>query len=203
MDLAKVFFIYWHDKGYYAQIIYQKLQTRPLVTCATYFSITNWIRALDRGEDISVRAFGSVRLPDDRIDEAIAQELDISPFHSMRSLASAIKRPPPIVWCHLHSMGFGIKHLRLVPHSLSEVQKQKRVEYSIKFKHILKQAKHRGWRYILTGDESWFYLTIDHEQIWMRLEAPVPTSPRKMIGNPKRWWLYFGHRSVFALFASF
>jgi hypothetical protein len=145
MDVAKVLVVYWHDKGYSAKTMHQKLQTRPVLTYPAYSSIANWIRALDRGEDISVRFSGSSRLVDDRIHEAIAQELDISPFHSVRSLASAIKRPPPTVWCHLHSMGFGIKHLRLVLFSLSEVQKQKRVEYSIKFNCILKQAKHRGW----------------------------------------------------------
>jgi hypothetical protein len=123
MDFAKVLVIYWHDKRYSAQTMHQKLQAHSLVTCSAYSSVTNWIRALDSGEDISVRASGSGHLPDDRINEAIAQELDISPFHLVRSLASAIKKPPPTVWCHLHSMGFVIKHLRLVPHSLSEVQK--------------------------------------------------------------------------------
>jgi hypothetical protein len=77
MDFAKVLVVYWHDKAYSAQTMYQKLQARSLVTCPAYSSVTNWIKALDRGEDISVRASGSGRLPDDRIDEAIAQELDI------------------------------------------------------------------------------------------------------------------------------
>jgi hypothetical protein len=145
--------------------MYQKLQARPLLTCPADSSITNWIKALDREEDISMRASGSGRLPDDRINDPIAEELEISPFHSVRSLASAIKRPRETIWCHLHSMRFVVKHLRLVPHTLSLVQRNERIEYSIDLKRMLKLAKHRGWRYFLTGDESWFYLTIDHEQI--------------------------------------
>jgi hypothetical protein len=95
-------------------------------------------------------------------------------------------------------MGFVIKHLRLVPHSLSKIQKQKRIEYSINLKEILKRAKHRGWRYILTGDESWFYLTIDHKQILTRSEAPPPTILNKITGSPKRivtiFWSPLGFR---------
>jgi hypothetical protein len=76
-----------------------------------------------------------------------------------------IKYPQETVWCHLHSMGFVVKHLRLVPHTLSPVQKNKRVECSMDLERTLNLAKHRGWRYFLTSDESWFYFTIDHEQI--------------------------------------
>jgi hypothetical protein len=52
----------------------------------------------------------------------------------------------------------------------------------------------------LTGDESWFYLTIDHEQIWTRSEAPPPTIPKKMIRSPKRmvtiFWSPLGFRVI-------
>jgi hypothetical protein len=169
--IFKNFVVYWHDKGYSAKIMHQKLQARPVLTCPAYSSITNWIRAIDRREDIAMRQSGSSRLPDDRIDDAITEELEISPFHSVRSLASAIKRPRVRVWCHLHSMSFVIKYLRLVPHMLSPVQQNKRFECLIDLKRTLKLAKHRGWRYFLTGNKSLFYLTIDHEQIWMRAEV--------------------------------
>jgi hypothetical protein len=98
-------------------------------------------------EDISMRASRSGRLPTNTIDLAIAEELDIFPFHSIRSLASTIKRPPTTVWIHLYCMDFAIKHLRFVPHTLSSVQKNEQVQHSINFKKILKSMKHRGWRY--------------------------------------------------------
>jgi histone-lysine N-methyltransferase SETMAR len=53
-------------------------------------------------------------------------------------------------------------------------------------KRTVKLAKHRGWRYFLTCDESWFYVIIDHEQIWTRAEVASRAIPRKMIGSPKR-----------------
>jgi hypothetical protein len=141
MDIAKILIVYWHDKEYSSQTMYQKLQARHLLICPAYSSITNWIRALDRWKDISMRASGSDRLPADRINDAIAEELEISPFDSLCSFASAIKRPRETVWCHLHSMGFVVKYLRLVPHTLPPVQKNKRAEYSIDLKRTLKLAK--------------------------------------------------------------
>jgi hypothetical protein len=85
MDVAKVLIVYWHDKGYSAQTMYQKLQARPVPICPAYSSITNWVGAVDRGEDISMRASRSGRLPDSIIDLAITEELDICLFHSVRS----------------------------------------------------------------------------------------------------------------------
>jgi hypothetical protein len=40
---------------------------------------------LDCNKDISKRTSGSGRLPDDTTDIAIAEELDIAPFHSVLS----------------------------------------------------------------------------------------------------------------------
>jgi hypothetical protein len=40
-------------------------------------------------------------------------------------------------------------------------QKTARVESVIELKKVLCSAKHYGWRYILTGDESWFYFIIN------------------------------------------
>jgi hypothetical protein len=111
----------------------QKLQAWLRLTRPAYSSITNWIRALDRAEDISMRAWGRGRLPDDGINDAIAEKRKISPFYSVRSLASAIKSPQETVWCHLHSIGFVVKYFRLVAHTLSSVQKNKRVKYSFCF----------------------------------------------------------------------
>jgi hypothetical protein len=67
-------------------------------------------------------------------------------------------------------------------------------------KRTLKLAKHRRWRDFLTGDESWFHLIIDHEQIWTRAEVAPPIIPRKMISSSK-WmvtifWSPLGFRVI-------
>jgi hypothetical protein len=49
----------------------------------------------------------------------------------------------------------------------------------------LRSAKHLGWTHSLTGDESWFWLTIDCEQQWLLSGAERPTRPSKMNSSPK------------------
>jgi hypothetical protein len=90
-------------------------------------------------------------------------------------------------------------NLRIVPHTLSPVQKVARVESVIHLKKILLSAKHRGWRYILTGDESWFYFTIIHDHIWLPEEALTPIRPRQTINTPKRMITILGSPLGFPL----
>jgi hypothetical protein len=105
MDDAKALVIHWHEKQYPAMKMYAKLLTRGRDGCPAYLTITSWIRSLERGEDIYEHESGGGRLPDDRVDALVAKALDESPFHTVRSLASAIKIPPTTVWRHLHSGG--------------------------------------------------------------------------------------------------
>jgi hypothetical protein len=52
-------------------------------------------------------------------------------------------------------------------------------------------AKHGGWRYILKGDESWFYFTVSQDQIRLPEEAVIPTRPRETVSTPKRIFTSF------------
>jgi hypothetical protein len=44
---------------------------------------------------------------------------------------------------------------------------------------------HHSWEFIITLDESSFYLSTDHEQIWLRIEEQLPEKPRHAIHDPK------------------
>jgi hypothetical protein len=85
--------------------------------------ITGGLRKLKRGDDITRCASGSGRLPDDRIDTLITSPLGQCPFHSVRTLGSAIKDPCTTVWQPLNSAGFVVYNLHLVSHELSPSQK--------------------------------------------------------------------------------
>jgi hypothetical protein len=154
MEDAKALVIYWHEKHYYATKIYTKLLARAGETCSAYSTITNCIRSLTRGEVIHGHASGGGRLPDDRVDTLVINALEESPFHSVRSLASNIKIPPTTEWQHLHTRGYVIRNLHIVPRMLSLAQKAARVESAIELKKVLCWRKHYGWRYIPTSDES-------------------------------------------------
>jgi histone-lysine N-methyltransferase SETMAR len=49
----------------------------------------------------------------------------------------------------------------------------------------LRSIEHQGWQFIITLDKSWFYLSTDHEQIWLRGEDKPPERPRHTIQDPK------------------
>jgi hypothetical protein len=123
MEDAKALVVYWHAKGHPATKMYTKLLARAGEACPAYSTITNWVRALTRGEDIQGHASGGGRLPDERVDALIASAMEESPFHSVRSLASTIKIPSTTVWRHLHSSGYVVRNLHIVPHALSGAQK--------------------------------------------------------------------------------
>jgi hypothetical protein len=44
--------------------------------------------------------------------------------------------------------------------------------------------KHQGWQFIVTHDESWFDLRIDHKQMWLRPEEKPLERPHHTFQNP-------------------
>ena len=111
--------------------------------------------------------------PETIIDDAILDALDRQPFSSLlfssiRELAKLTCISTTTVHQHLtQSLGFVMKHLHWVPHALTEIQKAQRVVLSKQLLRELRSVKHQGSQFIITLDESWFYLATDHEQIWL------------------------------------
>jgi hypothetical protein len=91
MEDAKSLVTYCHEKGHGALNVYQKLSARQDRAYWAYSTITDSIRRLPRGEDIATHASGSGRLLDAYINILLAAAIEEAPFHSVRSLASAIK----------------------------------------------------------------------------------------------------------------
>jgi hypothetical protein len=75
---------------------------------------------------------------------------------------------------------------RWVPHSLTAAQETEPVTLSIELLRQLRSIEHHGWQFIITLDESWFYISTDHEHIWLRQEEQPPERPRHTIQDPKR-----------------
>jgi hypothetical protein len=64
---AKALVIHWHEKHYSGTKMSINLWVRAGDACPAYSTITNWISALTRGEDIHGHASGGGRLPDDSL----------------------------------------------------------------------------------------------------------------------------------------
>jgi hypothetical protein len=82
---------------------------------------------------------------------------------------------------------------------LSLAQKAARVKSAIELKKVLCSAKRYGWRCILTGDDSWFYFTINPDHAWVPEGAVTPTRSRQTISNPERMLTVFWSSLDFSL----
>jgi hypothetical protein len=108
------------------------------------------------------------------IDQTILDALEQHPFSSVRELAGFTCIPTTTVNGHLmQSLGLVLEHFRWVPHTDNPTQKIKHVTLSIEILRQLWSIEHHGWQFIITLDELWFYLSTNHEQIWLRVEEQL------------------------------
>ena len=120
------------------------------------------------------------------VDEAILKALADEPFSSVRELARHTCLSRTTVHRHLTcSLGFTVRHLRWVPHRLSDSQKTMRVTLSTELLRLLEQQERRAWHDMITLDESWFYFCTDHELIWLAPGETVPERGGHTIQSPK------------------
>ena len=144
--------IYWHSKELNATAVYQKCCKHFGNDAVHYSTITDWIRKIKLGDDILTRKIGSGPSGDSTIDVQICFQLEQFPFHSIRTLSSTLKIPKSTIHDHLLKMGFVVKHLRFVPHTLNSIQKLNLVNLSKQLLKIIEQARHQSWQFFLTGD---------------------------------------------------
>jgi hypothetical protein len=83
-----------------------------------------------------------------------------------------------ITWLCGETSSLGSPH----PHAYSKME---RAILSIELLRQLRSIEHHGWHFIITLGESWFYLSTDHEQIWLHVEEQPSERPRHTIQNPK------------------
>jgi hypothetical protein len=141
-------------KGLSAQAIHHKLTAVLGPDAIADSTLTKYLRQkqfpsilVDSPEEPATTVFVQA------IFHAFKQQL----FSSIRELAKLTWIPIATVHRHLtRSLGFVVKHLRWVPHSLTATQKTERVTLSVELLRQLCSIEHDGWQFIITLDESWF-----------------------------------------------
>jgi hypothetical protein len=83
MEPAKTLVMYQHKNHHGAVMIYQKLSNPTDRAYPAYSTITDWIRRLHRGEDVTNRASGSGRLLNEHINILITTALEDSVSFSL------------------------------------------------------------------------------------------------------------------------
>jgi hypothetical protein len=111
------------------------------------------------------------------IDETILGALEECPFSSFRQIVKRILIPMSTVRYHLvNSLGYRIRNIRWVPHTLSSSQKQARVEMSQSPFHALRSTKHHARKYIVALDKARFYFSNHFDRIWLPHDELPPHS---------------------------
>lgn len=119
-------------------------------------------------------------------NELILDALHTNPYSSVREISYMTGISKSSVYRILTvNLNYQIKRLRYVPHFLTSSQKVKRVKLAQLLLQTIKNARHQNFSYFYTGDESWFYLSNDHEKIWLAPEEEIPLRERKMIYTKK------------------
>jgi hypothetical protein len=66
-------------------------------------------------------------------------------------------------------------------HLLSHSQKLDRVTLLQQLLSVLKQQERRSWDDTMTLNESWFYLNMDYELIWLQPDEEIPERERHTV----------------------
>ena len=94
----------------------------------------------------------------------IQSSLEDYPFSSINQLAQNIGIPKTSVYRIVTGdLGYVLKHLKWISYDLNSSQKLTRVNLSKSLLTILQQERRNNYYSIITGDESWFYLSTNHE----------------------------------------
>jgi hypothetical protein len=125
-----------------------------------------WVEEVRRGrEDLSNEEMLGTS-PNAGLDEILAYRLERDPHTTTHGLAAPVRTSPQTVIVHLYE-GFGMKcfHLRWVPHTLIDLQKSNRVHYAQEMIWVLDNHSRTGFKYPLTGDESWMTHVLCHDTV--------------------------------------
>jgi len=131
-------------------------------------TVYKWMQRFACGQESVKDNDRSGRPLDEEITNSIQKELDEDPLASARSIALRLGISDWLVRDRLHNV-LKYRNLRtkLVPHFLTPEQKSVRVKYSKSMLKELKKHSASGFKYVLTGDESWFYFRYDVKTQWV------------------------------------
>ena len=118
------------------------------------------------------------------IDESFAQRisdlLSTEPNLSANQVAERLGRPASTVKLYLHNvLHYQFKKTRWVPHFLTDEQLENRRAQSIELLRILQEQEKTDYRFLLTGDESWFFYYSPATGCWVHESEAAPEAERR------------------------
>ena len=148
---------FFYDDGLKVDEIEQKLINHFANDVYKMSTIKKLITRFRWGKDDYEDEPRSGRPKDDQIEHNIKKMIDDDPLLSSRSISLTLNVSDWLVRDRLHnSIGMKCMNLKFVLHSLNFGQKEIRVEFAKQMLSLLELHIETGFKYILSGDESWF-----------------------------------------------
>ena len=151
----------WHHQKVPATVIHQRLLDLFGDLAISYPTVTRTIRKLSWSTN-EEEGNSEVGRPADFHNIKIIQDtIDENPMISCHEISRQTLIPYTTVrYTLLYQLKYNYRKLHWIPHSLTESQKSIRVEYCKHIISILQKQQKLNWRYIFTGDESWFFIIL-------------------------------------------
>ena len=160
--------IYLHFKGLSAKDIKDEINEVFPQNDFSYQQITYCIRQLAFTHDKEMVRKKETGDTQKQRTELIKKTLKDFPFSSLKQISQRTNIPKTSVYRILtNDLGYVLKSLKWIPHQLTSSQKVSRIDMSKKLLTILNESQQMNYINIITGDESWFYLTTDYETQWL------------------------------------
>jgi hypothetical protein len=128
--------------------IYADMNETHRADCIGYSTFTKYLRERSVSKSMLDTDFEPKIEEENFIDAPILEALEECSFSSLRQIAKRILIPMSTVRYHfVNSLGYQIRNIRWVPHSLSLIPKQTCVVMSQYLLQALRLAKHHAWKY--------------------------------------------------------
>lgn len=169
MDVEQRYVIsFFHRQGMSAQDIQTKLAYVYGEEAYQISSVTYWTRQIILGRTNLHEEPHRQKPIDEGITAAVQFQIEKNPLISARQIAKLLNISPTTVIDRLvNILHYKCLHTRWVPHHLSVVQKQNRVNLAKQILPILQNEKRTHYANIYTGDESWFLFEYTQNTQWV------------------------------------
>jgi hypothetical protein len=178
---------YLSSKGMSAREIHDDIVATLGPDAVSYSSVTRGLREARFPHSKPESHPADVQRDLDHSDQIISAALEDRQFASVRQLSRLTHLPSTTVYRRLtQSLGFVARHLRWVPHALSDAQKGERVNLSRRLLRMFEVRRDRAWHDIVVFDESRFYLSTimnssDYHEMKSSLKKTIHNSIEKFM----------------------
>lgn len=175
------------DKALYEHLVQKFPEDR-----ISYSTLTRHLRSQHWSEEARSGPQKPGPERDAQLEADIRTLLEAEPTLSANRIASRLRRPPSTVRWYLHNvMGLSFKKTRWVPHILNQQQMNDRVAASGELLKVLNEAARDDFKFLVTGDESWFFYETPTRGLWLPEDAEAPEGQKATHYAPKTMIVVF------------